>query len=89
MQSGTTTKTFSTFNQTIHKVSAMTEEDAWKFLEEKQKMEAINRERLNAWNKSGQFVDSESTQLGTMTLRKAFEIGYRTGYQDRKQESEK
>lgn len=63
----------------------MTEDDAWKFLEEKQKMEAINRERLNAWNKSGQFVDAESTQLGTMSLRKAFEMGYRSGYTDAKE----
>ena len=60
----------------------MTEDDAWKMLEEKQKAEELNRVRLKAWDASGTFVDKQSTQLGMITLRRAFEIGYRAGYQD-------
>lgn len=60
----------------------MTEDDAWKLLEEKQRVAELNRVRIKAWNESGKFVDEHATQLGMMTLRKAFEIGYRFGYGD-------
>jgi hypothetical protein len=67
----------------------MTEDDAWKMLEEKQRSEESNRVRLKAWDASGIFVDEQSTQLGMITLRRAFEIGYRAGYADAQDSTKK
>lgn len=67
----------------------MTEDDAWEMLEEKQRLNEINRVRLKAWDESGKFVDENASSLGMMTMRKVFEIGYRFGYEDAKQEFKK
>jgi hypothetical protein len=67
----------------------MTEDDAWKMLEEKQRMSEINRVRIKAWDESGKFVDENASSLGMMTMRRVFEIGYRFGHQDATQELKK
>lgn len=67
----------------------MTEDEAWQLIEEKQKADQVNRIRIKAWDASGRFVDDYATQLGTMTLRKAFEMGFRFGYGDACMEQKK
>jgi hypothetical protein len=58
----------------------MTEDEAWQDLERKQQMKQAHTLEAEAQYKSLQFVaDFNGEQLGTMTLRKAYELGYRAG----------
>lgn len=61
----------------------MTEDEAWQELERKQQ-QAQDRDVLReAQAKAVKFIESnEAIELGIMTLRKAFEMGYRFGYSD-------
>ena len=59
----------------------MTDEDeAWQELERKQQMTKAHTLEEEAQYKSLQFVaEFNGEQLGTMTLRNVYEIGYRAG----------
>ena len=62
----------------------MTEDEAFKLLEEelhrRDNMDILKRAQIEAQ----EFVEDHADQLGIMTLRKAFEVGYRFGYCDGK-----
>ena len=58
----------------------MTEDEAWEELERKQQMAAEDELRREAQFKAIQFIeDNNVLELGIMTLRKAYEVGYRAG----------
>lgn len=62
----------------------MTEDEAFEELERstlvKKEQEYLQRAQMEA----AKFIDDYSHELGIMTLRKAFELGYRFGYSDAK-----
>ena len=58
----------------------MTEDEIWDAIERKQQRVKSLEEQSHAVLKSVQFIDGlSSAELGIMTLRKAYEIGYRAG----------
>ena len=61
------------------------EDEAWDALEAKQKLAAATQTLQRAHLASVAFIeDSEARDLGIMTLRKAFELGYRQVWDDKK-----
>lgn len=61
------------------------EDEAWERLEAKQKLAAATEVLQRAAYASVAFIeDSETRDLAIMTLRKAFELGYRQGWEDKK-----
>lgn len=61
------------------------EDEAWALLEAKQKRAAEIDVLQRAAYASVAFIeDSEARDLAIMTLRKAFELGYRQGWDDKK-----
>ena len=62
----------------------MTEDEAFEELERnaraKKEQEYLQRAQMEATK----FISDYSNELGIMTLRKAFELGYRFGYSDAK-----
>jgi hypothetical protein len=60
------------------------EDEAWAALEAKQKHENASNIIRRAVYASVNFIeDSEVRDLGIMTLRKAFELGYRQGWEEK------
>lgn len=58
----------------------MTEDEEFRIVEERQRQEDILK---RAEAESIRFIDSHSTQgIATLSLRQAFEYGYRYGYDD-------
>lgn len=58
----------------------MTEDEEWQELERKQQQAQELDVRREAQTKAIEFIENNSAiELGIMTLRKAFEIGYRRG----------
>jgi hypothetical protein len=57
----------------------MTEEEAWQELERKQRKADEQHTTTEAQVKAMEFINDHANELGIMTLRKAFEIGYRRG----------
>jgi hypothetical protein len=57
----------------------MSEEDAWQELERKQRKAEEQHTTTEAQVKAMEFINDHASELGIMTLRKAFEIGYRRG----------
>ena len=58
----------------------MTEDEAWAELERKQQMAQTQTLEAEAIQRAAYFImDMNNAELGIMTLRKAFEIGYRAG----------
>ena len=57
----------------------MTEEEAWQELESKQRKADEQHNTTEAQVKAMEFINDHASELGIMTLRKAFEIGYRRG----------
>jgi hypothetical protein len=60
----------------------MTEEEAWRLIEIKQQAQQANMEdnAFDAVLAAQQFVeDTPANELSIMTLRKAFELGFRKG----------
>ena len=56
------------------------EESAWQELERKQQMQQTHTLEAEAQQRAAYFImDMNNAELGIMTLRKAFEIGYRAG----------
>jgi hypothetical protein len=62
----------------------MTEDEAFEILEKdiqrREHQDILKRAQVEAQ----EFVQDQASELGIMTLRKAFEIGYRFGYCDAK-----
>ena len=60
------------------------EDEAWEAIEAKQKLATAAEALQRAAYASVAFIeDSEARDLGIMTLRKAFELGYRQGWADK------
>jgi len=60
------------------------EDEAWNAIEAKQRAEQADNALRNAAYASVDFIDqSDVRDLGIMTLRKAFELGYRQGWEDK------
>ena len=58
----------------------MTEDEAWQELECKQQMQQAHTLEAEAQQRAAYFImDMNNAELGIMTLRKAYEIGYRAG----------
>ena len=57
----------------------MTEDEAFETLDKQQQQ---NELLTVAQREAQEFVEDHADQLGIMTLRKAFEMGYRFGYSD-------
>lgn len=57
----------------------MTEEEAFQLLDKQQQQIEL---LAVAQREAQEFIEDHSEQLGVMTLRKAFEMGYRFGYSD-------
>ena len=57
----------------------MTEEEAWQELERKQRKADEQHTTTEAQVKAMEFINDHANELGIMTLRKAFEIGYHRG----------
>ena len=56
------------------------EESAWQELERKQQMQQAYTLEAEAQQRAAYFImDMNNAELGIMTLRKAYEIGYRAG----------
>ena len=57
----------------------MTEEEAWQELQRTQRKADEQHTTTEAQVKAMEFINDHANELGIMTLRKAFEIGYRRG----------
>lgn len=57
----------------------MDEEEAFQLLDKQQQQVEILQV---AQREAQEFIEDHADQLGVMTLRKAFEMGYRFGYSD-------
>ena len=65
----------------------MTEDEAWHELERKQRMQQAYTLEAEAQQRAAYFImDMNNAELGIMTLRKAYEIGYRAGVYARQHE---
>ena len=63
------------------------EESAWQELERKQRMQQAYTLEAEAQQRAAYFImDMNNAELGIMTLRKAYEIGYRAGVYARKKD---
>lgn len=55
----------------------MTEDEAWQELERKQRKAEEQHTTTEAQVKAMEFINDHANELGIMTLRKAFAMGYR------------
>jgi hypothetical protein len=62
----------------------MSEDEAFELLEEDIRRREYQDILKRAQTEAQEFVQDHAAELGIMTLRKAFEIGYRFGYCDGK-----
>lgn len=62
----------------------MTEDEAFEELEQDMRRKKNQEVLKQAQIEAQEFVQDHANELGIMTLRKAFEIGYRFGYTDAK-----
>lgn len=60
----------------------MTEDEEFNLLEEEIRRKENIQLIKQAQQEAQEFVEGHADQLGIMTLRKAFEMGYRFGYSD-------
>jgi hypothetical protein len=60
----------------------MTEEEQWQELERKQRRHNELICMQNAVVEAQRFIESSKDELGIMTLRKAYEMGYKAGFYD-------
>lgn len=61
----------------------MSEDEAWKELEDCARMKERNRTMMQAWEASGNFALQSGEKLSRMTLKDAFEQGFLEGYKQR------
>jgi hypothetical protein len=62
----------------------MTEDEAFEELEQRLKLQRSTEYLQRAHIEATKFISEHASDLGIMTLRKAFELGYRYGYTDAK-----
>lgn len=62
----------------------MNEDEAFEELEHRLKQQNLTEYLQRACIKAVCFIEENKSALGTMTLQKAFELGYRHGYTDGK-----
>lgn len=62
----------------------MTEDEAFQILEEDIRRREYQDILKRAQVEAQEFIQDHASELGIMTLRKAFEVGYRFGYCDGK-----
>lgn len=60
----------------------MTEDDQWNELEQRIRQSEEAKCSLLAVTEAQRFIQNSKDELGIMTLRKAYEMGYRAGYYD-------
>ncbi len=60
----------------------MTEDEAWEEAEARLRRADNNRCMNLAVIEAQRFIESSKDELGIMTLRKAYEMGYKAGYYD-------
>jgi len=60
----------------------MTEEEQWQELERKQRKHNELICMQHAVVEAQRFIESSKDELGIMTLRKAYEMGYKAGFYD-------
>jgi hypothetical protein len=60
----------------------MSEDEAWQELEKDIRRRECQDILKRAQVEAQEFVQDHASELGIMTLRKAFEVGYRFGYCD-------
>lgn len=60
----------------------MTEDEQWQQLELKQRKHNELKCWANAVVEAQRFIESSKDELGIMTLRKAYEMGYKAGFYD-------
>lgn len=60
----------------------MTEDEQWDDLERRNKAAHESRCMQLAVAEAQRFIENSKDQLGIMTLRKAYEMGYRAGFYD-------
>ncbi|KPK22227.1 MAG: hypothetical protein AMK69_20310 [Nitrospira bacterium SG8_3] len=58
------------------------EEEAWEQARQSHDIHTRNRASMNAWKEAGMYVAQNADKLGRLTLRQAFEEGYRLGYME-------
>ena len=56
------------------------EEETWSRMEYAQRLKERNEAAMAAWNAAADFITENSRQLGSITLRQAFEKGFFTGH---------
>jgi hypothetical protein len=61
---------------------ATPEDEAFEELEQRLRDQKVTRYMQRATIESARFIQDNRDLLGMMTLRKAFEMGYRLGYSD-------
>ncbi len=66
----------------------MTEDEAWRQLEAVQRKRDDNRCMQHAVVEAQRFIENSKDELGIMTLRKAYEMGYKAGYYDARNNKE-
>lgn len=60
----------------------MTEDEEWQLIEARQRKQDDNRCMQHAVVEAQRFIENSKDELGIMTLRKAYEMGYKAGYYD-------
>jgi hypothetical protein len=60
----------------------MEEDEAFEALEQAQELKRNTKVLQRAQVEAARFMQDQQRELGIMTLRKAFEIGYRFGFAD-------
>lgn len=62
--------------------NATPEDEAFAEMEERMQNRIVERYMQRAQIEAARFIHDNRDQLGILTLRKAFEMGYRFGYSD-------
>lgn len=60
------------------------EEEAWSSMEFAQRIKERNAASMAAWEQAGRFITENASQLGSLSLRQAFERGFFAGYEHAK-----
>jgi hypothetical protein len=60
----------------------MTEDEQWQELEIRNQRRLSEHRQFQAAREAQKFIQNAANDLGTMTLRKAYEMGYRAGHYD-------
>ena len=66
--------------------NATPEDEAFAEMEERMQNRIVERYMQRAQIEAARFIQDHQDMLGMMTLRKAFELGYRYGYSDKQGE---